>query len=230
MGGSKKRLLFLLIGLIVAIGVASEVVSVMTVGTESVDVASQTIPAGTKIDSSMITTKLVKTSDIEPEAILANQSIHSSYAIARIPSGTQLTRANLSIGSSSGLETQVPKGYIAYKLPVDQITGLTSKLKVGNQVDVIVSIPNYKNGSQTTYDTGIIESNCLVLGVSTDSSGTLNGVMLALYPNVALDISEITALASGSTYLVRLAMPGYANQHANMPNWTNYTDLRSLVR
>ncbi len=227
---SKKRLILLLVGLILGVGIASEDINVLTANTVAVDVALQNIPVGTKITTGMITTKLIRSTDIEPQVYKSSAKLGSSYALISIPAGTQITKANTSAGSQGGLETEIPKGYVSFKVPATSITGLSTKLHVGDRVDIIASVPANTTSGQTQYQTGVLESNCLVLGVSTDSSNAMQGVLLAVRSTTALDLSQLLASSNGSSNLIRLMMRGYANQNMAIPGAIDNQNLPSAIQ
>lgn len=87
-------------------------------------------------------------------------AIEGKVLTADVSKGQQITNSILSTTVTAGIAFQVPEGFRAVAIEVNDITGVSGKIRSGDRVDVIAS---FKQGAGVDAKTKIILQNIMVL-------------------------------------------------------------------
>lgn len=113
-------------------------------------VAQQDIPRGTSSED-MIAKKMVSIEKV-PARFVAAGAVSSSRAVegqvlaVNLSVGEQLTSGRFEYPSQAGLAYNVPEDFVAISVPVDDVSGVSSLLKPGDNVAVFVTT---KSGAES---------------------------------------------------------------------------------
>jgi pilus assembly protein CpaB len=137
--------------------------------TANVVVARENIALGTVIQESMIEVKTVEIAGAETDAFADISQVVGQTARAEVVAGGQITARTLGGGAGTPLvNIDVPDGYRAMSVLVDQVTGVGTLIKTGDYVDAVVRFEIQP--TQENEDTGAFEP---VQGVDTTSTKLL---------------------------------------------------------
>lgn len=158
----------------------------------SVVLASQPIPARTKLTKEMLAVKRM------PRTYAFHGSINSlDEAVGKVTTvplaaGEPVLRSVLAIEENkSGLSFHIPDGMRALTLSVGEVTGLAGRLKVGDRIDIVAFFPKDIAGSDKVM-TVLENISILALGKENNSGKGekgYNSVTLALSPLQAATLS-----------------------------------------
>ena len=166
--------------------------------TKDVLVAATDIPLGTVITEEMLRTETVPIAGAETDAFLIPSQVVGQIARQNVVEGAQITQRTLGATPSNVVNIDVPDGYRAMSVLVDQVTGVGTLIKTGDYVDAVVRFEIQP--TQENEDTGVFEP---VEGVDTTSTKLLiQGMQVigVVLPPVAAP-AEGEAPAQGGTVL-----------------------------
>jgi pilus assembly protein CpaB len=167
----KQRLVFLVIGIVFALAAvfmvknylqqqrqdmqeqAKKTISQIQENQVAVLVATKDILPNTAIEPDMLTTVIVPSQYLQPQAANSLARISGMVAVVSINKGEQITLSKLSAPSKQqaqagrGLAEATPVGKRAITISVDNISGLAGMINPGNYVDVIAQLPVPMQGS-----------------------------------------------------------------------------------
>ena len=128
-------------------------------------VAAQEIPARTKLDPSMFTTRDVPETAIHQDAITDIEQLSGSYTRERLVSGEQVMASRLVFAQSeSALSYKVSPNHRAVTVPVNNVSGVAGFILPGDYVDCIVTIdPPGAEGEKKETITRVVAENIRVL-------------------------------------------------------------------
>jgi Flp pilus assembly protein CpaB len=107
--------------------------------TVAVVVAAKDIPLGSKIAQDAVTTKPIDAASKPGDAYTDTSLVIGQTARQPITSG-QLITSEILNGGGSVANLSVPAGYSAIAVQVDQVTGVGTLIKPGDNVDVVMAI------------------------------------------------------------------------------------------
>ena len=102
-------------------------------------VATDYIPAGTYLNSSMVTKKEIPESFVSPSAIRDLKEVQGLVPLVPISTGEQVLSNKFGMGEET-LSLSLNPGYRAFTLSVNETTGVGNLLRPGNHVDVLARV------------------------------------------------------------------------------------------
>jgi pilus assembly protein CpaB len=172
--------------------------------TVNVLAAAVDIPQGSQITADMITAVSVPSASVPDKAVTDANYAVGKVAKYPISKGEQLLEGKLMvIGSetNSELAERIKSGYRAFTLSVDTISGLAGYLKVGDKVDIIVTM-TIDEVSTTFYC--LQNVNIIAVGSKSENGSSA-------YTNITVEISArdcLTLNYSMINGLIKLVLRG----------------------
>jgi len=166
----------------------------------TVYVATKSIFQNEQIDSEMIKSKEVFRTQKRVGALERKDEILNYYTIAPIEKDEQLTRTKLRQTSITELSSRVPPGKRAVTIAVNDVSGVSGMIRIGNRVDILVTyykleFSNQKVKMGSEIETLIWRENVQVLsngeqietpnGIVSKPNGTIT---VALSPEDAVQV------------------------------------------
>lgn len=110
--------------------------------TGKVLVARQDIPADTLVTAGMVEVARIPQEYIHPRAFSAPEQVVGGVTTAPIIAGEQLLRSKVvsEKEKSAALAYRIPPGKRAVSVPIDEISGVSKLIRVGDHVDVIGTV------------------------------------------------------------------------------------------
>lgn len=142
----------LLIAIVLAVGTGwltlTYLSSLRPAATEqkAVLIASQEIPARSRITAAMFTKETRPATATQPDAIADPNQAVGSLALITIPAGSQLTASAIGTNVASALPVRLQPGMRAVSIPVDRVKDVSGLIQPGDRVDVIAIPPAKGNG------------------------------------------------------------------------------------
>lgn len=109
-------------------------------------ITNQDIGARTRITDTMFHTETRSAQLSQPDAISNPSQAVGSIALVTIPSGSQLTAADVGANVPSALPVRLAPGMRAVSIPIDRVKGVSGLIQPGDRVDVIAIPPTHGNG------------------------------------------------------------------------------------
>ena len=132
----------------------------------AVFVASGDILEGTRLDESHVAVQKVPRRFMQPGAIQEPQSLMGMISRVPILKGEQFLGTKLmGLGKKSGLAHQIPEGFRALSVEVDEASGVGVLIRPGNRVDLVGTFEMEMLG-ETQAVTLTLSQNVLVLAVN----------------------------------------------------------------
>lgn len=138
----------------------------------NVFVAAQRIPAGTKINKTMVATKKVPLEFVQPGAVSSIESALGKTAVIDIAAGEQILSSkfsdSISKGPGSTLAMKTPFGKRAITISVDALSAVGGMVRPGDYIDIIGNFPFPQivgGKAETQIVTVMLFQNVLVLAV-----------------------------------------------------------------
>ena len=103
----------------------------------TVVVAKEDIPLGTVIEETMVETAIVPVDGALPGYFTATSEVVGQIARQEVLTGQQITSA-ITTASSTVTNIDVPAGYRAMSVMVDQVSGVGTLIKTGDFVDMLI--------------------------------------------------------------------------------------------
>src|SRR5687767_2391876 len=100
-------------------------------------VAKRNIPKDFKLDETMVRFEQIPKKYIQPKALYKIDEILGQISGSTIFEGEQIISTKLLSIEDAGLAFKIPKGYRAFAVAVDEITGVGGHVRPGNYVDVM---------------------------------------------------------------------------------------------
>lgn len=194
----KQRFIFLIIGVVFALAAVfmvknylqqqrqdmqeqtKKTISQIQENQVAVLVATKDILPNTMIEPDMLTTVIVPSQYLQPQAAGSLARISGMVAVVPINKGEQITLSKLSSPSrlqaqtGRGLAEATPVGKRAITISVDNISGLAGMINPGNYVDVIATVPvpmQGADGKQVKQDIVVpLFQNVLVIAVGQETA------------------------------------------------------------
>lgn len=110
-------------------------------------VTNQDIPARVRITDSMFHTETRSAETLQPDALSNPAQAVGTLALVTIPSGSQLTAADIGTNVPSALPVRLSPGMRAVSIPIDRVKGVSGLIQPGDRVDVIAIPPAKGNGA-----------------------------------------------------------------------------------
>lgn len=193
----KKSIIFLIIGVICAIGAlyavktyldkervdiaekAQQQIKAIQENQASVLVAKVDIPPGTPLSDSFLEAAIVPTNYVQPNAASSLSRIDGMVAVVPIARGEQITlnklttakpQVSTSAPTSRGLSAVTPPGKRAVTLNVDSLSTSVGMIKAGDYIDIyaLLPLPEQKAGDGNKPSIVSLFQNVLVLAVGRD--------------------------------------------------------------
>ena len=109
-------------------------------------IATQEIPARSRITAAMFTKEQRPANAVQPDAIADPTQAVGSLALITIPNGSQLTASAIGTNVASALPVRLQPGMRAVSIPVDRVKDVSGLIQPGDRVDVIAIPPTKGNG------------------------------------------------------------------------------------
>lgn len=100
-------------------------------------VAKRNIPKDFKLDETMVTFEKIPKKYVQPKALHKIDEILGQISGSTIFEGEQIISTKLLSIEDAGLAFKIPKGYRAFSVSVDEISGVGGHVRPGNYVDVM---------------------------------------------------------------------------------------------
>lgn len=110
-------------------------------------VATQEIPARSRIAAAMLSKEVRPASGVEPDAIADPSQAVGSLALITIPAGSQITSSKIGTNVALALPVRLEPGMRAVSIPVDRVKDVAGLIQAGDRVDVIAIPPAKQNGA-----------------------------------------------------------------------------------
>lgn len=110
-------------------------------------ITNQDIPARERITDSMFHTETRSAQSSQPDSLSNPAQAVGSLALVTIPSGSQLTAADIGTNVPSALPVRLSPGMRAVSIPIDRVKGVSGLIQPGDRVDVIAIPPARGSGS-----------------------------------------------------------------------------------
>ncbi len=107
-------------------------------------VATQEIPARSRITAEMVAKQMRPAQGVEPDAVAEPAQAVGSLALITIPNGGQITASKIGTNVAQALPVRLEPGMRAVSIPVDRVKDVAGLVQPGDRVDVI-AIPPSKN-------------------------------------------------------------------------------------
>ena len=135
------------------------------VTTVAVPVPTVALTAGTRITPDKLIPKDLPHEQVGPDVITKQEDLVGQALAVDVPAGQPITRAKLAeYSSQAGLAFVVPPGLRAVTVAVDNITGVSGFLKLGDRVDVLATFESPQGAITRT-----ILQDIEVLGLGAES-------------------------------------------------------------
>lgn len=174
---------------------------------KTVVVANQTIPAYAEITEEMLTTAEYSDDDVPENAVMEIENAVGCKTLVEISTKEMLMSNHLIAGEdvSGGLSLLLDDGMRAMSVLVDEVTGVSNLLKVGNKVDVIAVLPNVNNdmvSKMLLENIEIVALDTTLMGNPVDADGApyYTTVTLAVKPQDAVKLALCSS--QGTVYLM----------------------------
>jgi pilus assembly protein CpaB len=109
-------------------------------------VATQEIPARSRITATMVSKEMRPAQGVDPDAIADPTQAVGSLALITIPSGGQITSSKVGTNVAIALPVRLEPGMRAVSIPVDRVKDVAGLVQPGDRVDVIAIPPAKQNG------------------------------------------------------------------------------------
>lgn len=110
----------------------------------AVVVATQEIPARSRITAAMVSKQTRPSSGVDPDAVADPAQAVGSLALITIPAGGQITSSKIGTNVAFALPVRLQPGMRAVSIPVDRVKDVAGLVQPGDRVDII-AIPPAKN-------------------------------------------------------------------------------------
>ncbi len=110
----------------------------------AVVVATQEIPARSRITGAMLSKQTRPSTGVDPDAIADPAQAVGSLALITIPAGGQITSSKIGTNVAFALPVRLQPGMRAVSIPVDRVKDVAGLVQPGDRVDII-AIPPSKN-------------------------------------------------------------------------------------
>ena len=100
-------------------------------------VAKRNIPKDFKLDETMVTFEKIPKKYVQPKALHKIDEILGQISGSTIFEGEQIISTKLLSIEDAGLAFKIPKGYRAFAISADEISGVGGHVRPGNYVDVM---------------------------------------------------------------------------------------------
>ena len=110
----------------------------------SVVIAARDVPLGAKFTSDAVTTKVFKVADKPADSYTDPAEVVGQTARQQVTSGQLITSAILYGDSGSVTTLTVPAGKVGIAVQVDQVSGVGTLTKAGDNVDMLVALTGDK--------------------------------------------------------------------------------------
>jgi pilus assembly protein CpaB len=136
-------------------------------------VASQAIPANTKISEIMISKKTIPTQYKHGKEIVDKSLAVGKISLIPISEGVSILENQLveSGDFQQGLAYAIPEGKRAMAIQVDEVSSVAGMLKTGDRVDITTTIPLGENPSVPHTVVVLQDVEVLAVGKSIDNTG-----------------------------------------------------------
>lgn len=197
-------------------------------------VATEDIPARTKITADMLEPQKIQDSYILPNSIRDKAQIVGKYAAVKIVANEQIISDRLADLDKTYFSYKVPTGYVAITIPVDSVSGVSDFIKPGDFVDVFVYLEEKEVKSETTYIFNLESSSDMLQKVLVLSVDKANDISEADNDekNESLDTRKITLAleAKNAEKLVLGYKTGYLHLALRNPEDNTAIDTNGTVR
>ncbi|HAN20190.1 MAG: Flp pilus assembly protein CpaB [Clostridiales bacterium GWF2_36_10] len=179
----------------------------------SVVVAASDISENTTLTAEMLTTVLFPENTIPETAVKDSFYLIGKVAKYPLKKGEQfLTEKVLVIGDEQNYELadRVQKGYRAFTISVDEVSGIAGYLRVGDKVDIIIT-KSIDGVSTTSY----LLQDILIIAVGNSSQFASVPNQITEYSNITLEVlSKDCVMLNHSIVngLVKIVLRGYGDK------------------
>jgi pilus assembly protein CpaB len=136
---------------------------------QQVLIAAQDIPARATITQQMFTIETRNQSVVQPGALSDPTKAVGSVALITIPSGSQITQADVGTTAQAALPVRLQPGMRAVSIPIDKVKGVSGLVQPGDRVDVI-AIPPRQGGQQPVAVTILRGIRVLAIGATLENA------------------------------------------------------------
>ena len=112
----------------------------------SVVVATQEIPARSRITAAMLSKQTRPAAGVDPDALADPAQAAGSLALITIPAGGQITSSKIGTNVAMALPVRLQPGMRAVSIPVDRVKDVAGLVQPGDRVDVIAIPPPRQSG------------------------------------------------------------------------------------
>lgn len=160
-------------------------------------VAQQVIPRRTIITPAMVRLASINTREqtVPPEALSRLDQVIDKVSTVEIAPNTPILPSQLATREEIGISAQVPPGFRAMTIQVDDTTGVAGLLRPGDRVDVLATIQSGEAGERVVANTVVQNALVVAVGKSLDQK-PLSAATPPTLVTLALRPSE-AALVSG---------------------------------
>lgn len=116
--------------------------------TGTIIIANTDIPAGQVLAPADIELRNVSPANMPVAALHQTDYVQGHMALADIRAGSPILRSSISKSTVHGIATQVPVGYRAYAISVNESSIVGGFLQVGDHTDLYVTLPGALFGEQ----------------------------------------------------------------------------------
>ena len=109
-------------------------------------VATQEIPARSRISAAMVSKQTRPSTGVDPDAIAEPAQAIGSLALITIPAGGQITSSKIGTNVAMALPVRLERGMRAVSIPVDRVKDVAGLVQPGDRVDVIAIPPSRTTG------------------------------------------------------------------------------------
>jgi len=109
-------------------------------------VATQEIPARSRITAAMLSKQTRPSTGVDPDAIADPGQAVGSLALITIPAGGQITSSKIGTNVAFALPVRLQPGMRAVTIPVDRVKDVAGLVQPGDRVDVIAIPPSRNTG------------------------------------------------------------------------------------
>ena len=185
---------------------------------KTVVVAKQTIPAYAEITEDMVETTEYPESAVAPNTVLELENAIGCRTLVEISAQETLMSNHLLKAEdiAGGLSMLLDNGMRAMSVRVDEVSGVSNLLKVGNYVDVIAVVSNPTENNEVVANMlleniEIVALDTALLGNSLDDDGNpyYTTVTLAVTPQDAVSLA--LSCHEGAVYLIERSQNDNAN-------------------
>jgi pilus assembly protein CpaB len=178
----------------------------------NVVVAATEINENSKITKEMLTTAQFPAGTVPQTAITDMNSVIGKIAKNQISKGEQLLQSKILVVGDDGnneLSERLQKGYRAFTISVDKVSGIAGFLRVGDRIDLIIT-RQIEGASTTQYY--LQDIKIIAIGDAAQNGSSKGAI--TTYDNITLEIKAEDC--TGLTYniingLVKIVLRGYGD-------------------